>query len=541
MKPLLRILGLWRKRAGLLATGMAIALAALACGVALVSLSGGLLAVLLSGGGLLAAGLWLQVLGPARVGLRYTERLVTHGATFHALADLRVWFFRGLASRAAGGLGFRQTGDVLQRLVGDVEALDGLYLRILLPLAGAALLIGAAGLAAGGVSQPAGFVVALLFATATFAMPALAARAARQAGAELARAAGDLRIVTLDTLAGLREVRAFGAEPRRLALAAAREADLLAAQAKLARRSAWANAGALLCGQAALFCVLLTAHAAPVPAIAAAFLIVAAFEPLAGLPRAGAAAGAATASAARVLEIGTPVRLAEPLQGTMPPNPGLRFAGVHFAWAPNQPPVFDGLTMEVPAGARVAVLGPSGCGKSTLAALALKIATPQAGRVLLGGVDLAELPASTVQRGIAFLGQATHLFDDTIRANLLLGRPEAAESDLWDALDRAAMGDTVRALPDRLDTWLGEGGARLSGGQGRRVALARTLLQRAPVLILDEPCAGLDADTEREFLTTLFAQTTGRTLILIAHRLTGAERLDRIWRLSSGHAVAAAA
>jgi len=225
----------------------------------------------------------------------------------------------------------------------------------------------------------------------------------------------------------------------------------------------------------------------------------------------------------------------------MPPNPGLRFAGVHFAWAPDQPPVFDGLTMEVPAGARVAVLGPSGCGKSTLAALALKIATPQAGRVLLGGVDLAELPASTVQRGIAFLGQATHLFDDTIRANLLLGRPEAAESDLWDALDRAAMGDTVRALPDRLDTWLGEGGARLSGGQGRRVALARTLLQRAPVLILDEPCAGLDADTEREFLTTLFAQTTGRTLILIAHRLTGAERLDRIWRLSSGHAVAAAA
>ena len=166
---------------------------------------------------------------------------------------------------------------------------------------------------------------------------------------------------------------------------------------------------------------------------------------------------------------------------------------------------------------------------------------PQSGQVLLGGLDLVDLRAADVHRQIAWLGQATHLFDDTIRDNLLLGRPGATERELWDVLDRAAIGDMVRALPDRLDTWLGEGGARLSGGQGRRVALARTLLQPAPLLILDEPCAGLDAETERAFLTTLFAETAGRTVILIAHRLTGAERLDRIWRLSSGHAVAAAA
>jgi ATP-binding cassette subfamily C protein CydC len=171
----------------------------------------------------------------------------------------------------------------------------------------------------------------------------------------------------------------------------------------------------------------------------------------------------------------------------------------------------------------------------------LKVAVPQAGKIYLGGVDMAELSAVEVQHSIAWLGQTTHLFSDTIRANLLLGRPGASEAELWEALDRAAVGDMVRNLPDKLDTWLGEGGANLSGGQGRRIALARTLLSHAPVLILDEPCAGLDADTEREFLTTLFAQTTGTTVILIAHRLTGAEKLDRIWRLSSGHAVAAAA
>jgi ATP-binding cassette subfamily C protein CydC len=159
----------------------------------------------------------------------------------------------------------------------------------------------------------------------------------------------------------------------------------------------------------------------------------------------------------------------------------------------------------------------------------------------MGGADLATLAAADIRRRIAWLGQATHLFDDTIRANLLLGRPDAPEADLWFALDRAAIGDWVRALPDRLDTWLGEGGARVSGGQGRRIALARTLLTQAPVLILDEPCAGLDADTERDFLTTLFAQSAGRTIVLIVHRLTGVEKLDRIWRLSAGHAVAAAA
>jgi ATP-binding cassette subfamily C protein CydC len=156
-------------------------------------------------------------------------------------------------------------------------------------------------------------------------------------------------------------------------------------------------------------------------------------------------------------------------------------------------------------------------------------------------VDIATLVHDDVRSRIGWLSQATHLFDDTIRANLLLGRPDADEAALWRALDEAEIGDFVRALPDTLDTWLGEGGARVSGGQGRRIALARTLLSRAPILLLDEPCAGLDAQTERAFLATLNALPAGRTMILIAHRLTGVERLDRIWRLSAGHAVAAAA
>jgi ATP-binding cassette subfamily C protein CydC len=323
----------------------------------------------------------------------------------------------------------------------------------------------------------------------------------------------------------------------------AREAALLTAQHALAKRTALATVGAFLCGQAAILAVLLAAGANPAAAVAAAFLVLAAFEAVGGLPRAGALAGHAAAAAHRVLAAAdAPVPVPDPAAPKpIPARFALRFEAVHYRWRPDLPPVFRGLTMEVPQGTRVALLGPSGAGKSTLAALALKVAAPTQGRILLGGVDIADLTASELRARIGWLSQATHLFDDTIRANLLLAQPHADDAALWAALDGAQIGDVVRALPDGLETWVGEGGARFSGGQGRRLVLARTLLSPAPILILDEPCSGLDATTERAFLATLNDVAPGRTIIMIAHRLVGIERLDRIWRLSNGQAVAAAA
>jgi ATP-binding cassette, subfamily C, bacterial CydC len=542
MRDLLRILGLWRPRAAWLVLGGVIALGALAAGVGLMAVAGAALAVAVTGGALVAANI-LRGLGTARVVLRYLERLVTHAATFRALADLRVWFFRRLARGGAGGLGFRQAGDLLSRLVGDIEALDGLYLRILVPLAGAVLLLPALGLVVGRYSVGLAIVLVLLFALAAFGLPWRAARSAAGAGAALAETTGAVRIVALDALTGLREVRAFGAEGRMLAAMQAKESALLAAQYALGRRTALASVGAFLCGQAAIFAVLVAAGASPAAAVAAAFLVLAAFEAVGGLPRAGALAGHAAAAAHRVLQAADePVPVPDPVAPKpVPTGFALRFEGVHYRWRPDLQEVFNGLSLEVPAGARVALLGPSGAGKSTLAALALKVAAPVQGRILLGGVDIADLTAAELRARIGWLSQATHLFDDTIRANLRLARPGADDAALWAVLDDAQIGEVVRALPDGLDTWVGEGGARFSGGQGRRLALARALLSPAPVLILDEPCAGLDAATERAFLAMLNQVAAGRTIIMITHRLIGIERLDRIWRLSSGQAVAAAA
>ena len=539
--PLFRIMALWGRQTGWLLAGLMVSLTALLAGVGLMAVSGLTIGAAVLAGSL-AMPTILRSFGGARVVLRYVERLITHDAMFRALADMRVWFFRRLAATSAGGLGFRQAGDLLARLVGDVEALDGLYLRILLPSAAAVLLLPLLMLLIGHRSPGLSIEVGVLFAAAAFVLPWLAARASGRAGAGLAVEAGALRVAALDALTGLREVRAFAAEGRMLAAVQAKEAALLSAQQTMASRTALAGAASFLCAQLAVLAVLIGAGARPAEAIAAAFLVLAAFEAVGGLSRAGALAGHASAAAKRVLDAAdTPVPVPDPADpAAMPTGTALRFEGVEFRWQPDRPLVFDGLTLEIPQGARVALLGPSGAGKSSLAALALKVVAPRSGQIRLGGVDIATLPAALVRARIGWLGQATHLFDDTIRMNLLLARPDADEAALWAALDDARIGDFVRALPDRLDSWVGEGGARFSGGQGRRLALARALLSPAPILILDEPCAGLDAETERSFLETLNETAAGRTVVLITHRLTGVERLDRIFRLSGGKAVAAA-
>lgn len=546
---LLKVVEIWRPHAPRLAVGLALSLLAVLAGLALMS-SAGLRFAGAVLGLVVVTTLSLRLLGVGRVGLRYAERLVAHDAMFRALATLRVWFFRSLARGAAAGLGFRRAGDLLSRLVSDVEALDGLYLRLLLPLAGACLTFPVLIVMLARANVLLALLIGILFAASAFVMPLAAARLSREEGDGVSHAQAALRVGVLDLVGGMREIRAFGAGERMLRRVTQDNEILLARQAREAGRMARVGAMSQFCMQLALLLLLAAiagvgfARLEPVEGVGLMFLTLTAFQSVATLTRAGALAGRMGTAARRVVTVAEervgPV-VSVPLAPVMPRQFDIRFEKIDFAWAPDRPKVFEGFSLDIAAGTRVALLGSSGAGKSTLAALLLKAAYPQSGRILLGGIDIAALPDDWLRQRIAWLSQATHLFDDTIRNNLLLGTPQASEADLWRALDEAAIGDFVRSLPEQLDTWLGEGGVKVSGGQGRRIALARTLLSDAPILVLDEPATGLDAQTEQEFFRTLNEVAAGRTVILIAHRLTGVEHLDRIWRIAGGRAAAATA
>lgn len=538
LADLSRVLRMWAPHRGWLWGGAAVAALGALASLALLMLAGQSMAAAAG----LALLLWLRPLVLLRPLLRWAERMVSHAATFRALADTRVWFFRRLAERLPGGLGLNRAGDLLARLVTDVESLDGLYLRAIVPAAAAAVAVLAVAVTLGGAPSLA--VLLLLPLAAALVLPLLLAPLAARAAGTVASAQGELCAAVVDPLLGLEDTLAANAEGRATARVAEAGAALVRAQHTLAWSGALAGAGGGLLAQSALVGALgwgLAGGPAGM-ALVGVFLAVAITEPLGLMPRAGAALAAAGAGARRLFEAtDAPPPVAEPAApAALPPGHALKLGGVAFRWAPDRPPVFDGLDLEVPEGARIAILGPSGSGKSSLATLLLKLASPQAGSITLGGVPLADLAAEDVRRRIACLTQDARLFDDTVAANLRIAAPGAPDAALWRALDRAGIGTLIHALPDKLETQCGEGGARFSGGQARRIALARVLLSGAAILILDEPTTGLDSAAEREFLATLEEATAGRSVILVTHRLVGVENPTRVLRLAGGRLLAAA-
>ncbi|KXV48793.1 ABC transporter ATP-binding protein [Gluconobacter albidus] len=539
-----RILQVWRPQYTRLITGIVIAELAVCAGLALMGQAGGRMAGAAIGVG--AAYLLLRLSGAAQIILRYFERLYTHDAMFRALADLRVWFYRRLAGGAAAGLGFQRSGDLLSRLVSDVQTLDSLYLRILVPLISALLTLPIATFVWMKAGTQAGLLTGALFAILAFVLPLLGARLSRRFGPDILHAESELRVAALDLASGLREARAFGAEDVLAAVVTERQETLFKTQRRQQTRMALMQGFAGLIakgGIAIILCAvagILFPQAPAVAGLTALFVAITALEGVTGLARAGLLSGQVNHAAQRIVEIANKAPPAPEGNAPLPLGRDLRLENVTFSWTPDRAPLFRNLNLTLRQGERAALIGPSGAGKSSLAALLLKAASPKEGQILLGGTDISTLRDRDLRSQIAWLSQASHLFDDTVRGNLLLGREDIPDEALWTALEQARIADVVRSLPDGLETWIGEGGSKLSGGQGRRIALARVLLSDAPILVLDEPATGLDADTERAFLETLNNATEGRSILLIAHRLTGVEKLDRIWRLEDGQVISSA-
>ncbi|MEU6454539.1 thiol reductant ABC exporter subunit CydD [Streptomyces sp. NPDC047065] len=488
-----------------------------------------------------------RAFGIGRAVFRYAERLVTHDAVLRMLADTRVAVYRRLERLAPAGLSRTRRGDLLSRLVADVDALQDYWLRWLLP-AGGAVVVSAASVGFTAWLLPeAGAVLAAGLLAAGVGVPLLTGAVARRAERRLAPARGVLATRVADLLTGTAELTVAGALPGRAA--EARRAD--GTLTRIASRAATATA--LGDGLTALISGLTVAGAALVGAqavadgrlagVAMAVVVLtplAAFEAVLGLPLAVQYRQRVRRSAERVYEVldaPEPVREPEaPRQAPSSPFPVV-LRGLTARHAGQDRDALAGLDLTLAEGRRVAVVGPSGSGKTTLAQTLLRFLDADAGSYTLAGVDAYALAGDDVRRLVGLCAQDAHLFDSSVRENLLLARKDATEGELRDALARARLLEWADSLPDGLDTLVGAHGARLSGGQRQRLALARALLADFPVLVLDEPAEHLDLPTADALTADLLAATEGRTTLLITHRLAGLRAVDEVLVLDRGRVV----
>ncbi|GHE82970.1 ABC transporter [Streptomyces spiralis] len=488
-----------------------------------------------------------RAFGIGRAVFRYAERLVSHDAVLRMLADTRVAVYRRLERLAPAGLRGLRRGDLLTRLVADVDALQDYWLRWLLP-AGAALAVSAASVAFTAWLLPeAGAVLAVGLLAAGAGVPLVTGAVARRAERRLAPARGDLATRVTDLLTGTAELTVAGALPARAA--EARRAD--SALTRIASRAATATAlgdglTALVCGLTVTAAALVGAQAVAggrLSGVAMAVVVLtplAAFEAVLGMPLAVQYRQRVRRSAERVHEVldaPAPVHEPErPRQAPASPFP-LTVRGLTARHAGQERDALTGLDLILEKGRRVAVVGSSGSGKTTLAQVLLRFLDPRSGTYTLGGVDARALDGDDVRRLVGLCAQDAHLFDSSVRENLLLAKKDATEPELRDALARARLLDWADTLPDGLDTLVGEHGTRLSGGQRQRLALARALLADFPVLVLDEPAEHLDLETADALTADLLAATEGRTTLLITHRLAGLEAVDEVIVLDEGRVV----
>jgi ATP-binding cassette, subfamily C, bacterial CydC len=483
----------------------------------------------------------VQFFGLGRPVLRYLERLQSHDLALRMLGGVRVRFYERIAPLAPAELQGYRTGDLLSRMVADVDALQNLYLRGLGPPL-VALLAGAVSVGATAAVLPvAGLLLAGGLLAGGLAVPVLAGHVSAAAGRRQAVARGELSAELIEVMRGGPEIVCSGAEAAALGRIGA--ADRAAVM--LVRRDAFAGGvgeglGVVVTGATVAGILAVAVHASAeggldrVLIAALALLALASFEAVTPLAAAARELSATLAAGRRILElVDREPAVCDPVAPAAPPRwPfALELEGVRARYPGAGRPAVADLSLRLAPGERVALVGPSGAGKTTIANLLLRFLDPEAGRVTLAGRSLREYRLQDVRRVIALAGQESHLFSAAIGENVRLARPGATDREVEEALRRAQLWDWVCGLPAGPDTLVGEEGRELSGGQRQRLVLARALLADAPVLILDEPTAHLDPSTARELVRDVFAAAAGRTVLLITHRPEGLELVDRVIEL----------
>ena len=552
MKQLWRLLSLARPYWGWMALSCLISLAATLANIGLMATSGWFITAMGLAG---AAGVAINYFTPAalirafaivRTAGRYLERLVSHEATLRLLAGLRTWLYERFEPLAPAGLQQIHSGDVLARMGSDIDRLENAFLRLMVPVAVAVLTI----LTVVGVTaymMPAlGLVLLALLVIAGAALPALAHRLGREAGTRQTENASRTSVALVDAIEGLGELKSYGlADVHRERILALSDA-LIADETRLADLGAVSRAGIASFANIALWSALaIGGYAvavnmlAPADMAMLALLALASFEALVPIPDAVESLGSTLASARRIFDLAdTAPSPAEPER----PNPvaetgALRFADVTLSYPGASVPAVREVDFTIAPGRHVGIVGPSGSGKSSLVGLALKFRAPEGGDISFDGVSLAALDGEELRKRFAVVPQHSHLFADTIAANLRLAAPKASDAELEEACRIAQIHDFVVAQPDGYKTEAGAHGLKLSGGQARRLAVAQALLKKAPVLIMDEPGEGIDLKTEQALLDAVLDARADAAVLYITHRRQALERMHEVLVMESGRII----
>ena len=479
---------------------------------------------------------------------RYADRVISHEATLRLLSSLRVWFYRRIEPQAPASLYRHRSGDLLSRIITDIDTLDALFIRVLSPTLVALGVTLAVGLFLWWLTPSLTALFLLFFISAGLLVPLLTERLGRHLGAQIQQQMAQLRMNLLEDIQGVADLTIYGAQHRHRRNRLAENDRLLRLQEKMARISGFSTAmTTLLSGLAAVTALYVAIPLAQSGQFDGALLalitfgILAAFEAVLPLPQAYQMLGKIRAAAGRLLEVSeAPVAVRFPTKPAITPTDwSISYQAVSFAYPGSTGSnAVEEINLTLPAQSTVALVGPSGSGKTTLAHLLTRFWDPDQGQITIGGKDLRHFNEAQLRQMVTLVSQKSHIFSATLRDNLLLAEPQADDRTLWDALERAQLADFVADLPQGLETWAGEGGSQLSGGEARRLILARALLKNSPVWVLDEPTEGLDNQTRRQFTETLFTNLAGKSALLITHTRDALEQVDQVCFMENARIVA---
>ncbi len=474
---------------------------------------------------------------------RYAERVITHEATFRVLSEIRCWFFSRLIPLVPGCLSAKRSGDILNTMTADIDALDALYLRLLIPMA--VVLLGTIAVSVFVYSYSAWLSVLLImmmFFSAVI-VPFLFNRLGRSAAKSEVELSALFKTQLIEILQGLGDLLAYRAYQRFNMRLLKGSQNLIDIQRHSNALSAWALATAGLLAHFTMLSILIGSAglyqqqiiSGPVLAMLV-FCVLALFEGVNPVVQAMLMLGKTSQAAHRVRAVADlPPIIFEPGEPLdLPSKNDIVIEHVNFKYPGSGDWVLQDISLKIPQGRKVALLGQNGAGKTSLLHLLMRFFDPQHGQITLADEDIKRFRSRDLISRFALLSQHNQIFSGSILDNLLIAKPEASSIEIRHVLDQAGLSHFISTLPEGIETWVGENGVRVSGGEARRIALARLFLKDAPIVLLDEPTEGLDADTEKQILQSIQQYSLDKTLVMVTHRRVGLQLVDQIYRIRGG-------